>query len=139
MPQTLLIYDDVIELYAFVHNDFIIGQQPGYALDLSDQTAVYFTVKQQLADDDDKALVQIKSGTGLLYVEKKEAEFATDGVLTPAETTLRVVLAARSASLLESYAGPAHYWDIKKITTSGPILVATGRTVISLPSTRSLT
>lgn len=139
MAQTLLVYDDVLELYAFALNDITIGSQSGYELDLSDQTDVYFTIKEQLTDDDDKAILQIKTTTGLLYIEKKEAEFATDGALTPAATTLQIVLEGRSASLLEGYAGPACYWDIRKITVSGPVVVSVGRVVISLPTTRSLT
>lgn len=139
MVQTLLVYDDVITFLVYSHNDFIIGAVSGQELDLSDQTTVYLTVKEQLSDDDDKALLQFKTDTGLLYVAKGAASTPTDGVLTPTATTLQVVLKAASAVLLASYVSPAYYFDIKKITASGPIVVTTGRAVFKLVSTQALT
>lgn len=137
MAQTLLVYDDVITFLVYSHNDFIIGTVQ--ELDLSDQTAVYLTVKEQLSDDDDKALLQFKTDDGLLYAAKATAANASDGVLTPTATTLRVILAARSASLLATYVDPAYYFDIKKITPDGPVVVTTGRAVFKLVSTQALT
>ena len=138
MVQTLLVYDDVITFLVYSHNDFIIGTVE--QLDLSDADKVYLTVKEQLTDDDDDALLQFQTGSnGLLYVAKAEAANKDDGVLTKTDATLQVVLKGRSASLLAEYAGPACYFDIKKIVGENPIVVTTGRTVFKLVSTQTLT
>lgn len=143
MAQTLLVYDDVCRFFAHAHNAIIIGAQSGYELDLTGQTCVIFTVKESLADDDSDALMQIRSDTGLTYIGKDpvaqvEGVEATDGSLTVGDTTVGVTLRAIASAELEQYEGPAHRWDIKKLTADGPVMVATGRAVISLPATKAI-
>lgn len=137
MVQTLLVYDDVITFLVYSYNDFIIGVvEP---LDLSGADEVYLTVKESLDDDDNKSLLQLKTTSGLLYIAKGEAATPGDGVLTPTDTTLQVVLKAESAALLAPYADPAYYLDIKKIVGGNPITVTIGRAVFKLVSTQALT
>jgi hypothetical protein len=138
MAQTLLVYDNVITIFVFATNEFTIGEQPGYALDLSDADKVYFTVKENLTDDDDDSLIQISSDGGLLYIVGNVASRPSDGVLTVGETTLGVKIVGDSAAELANKVGPSQYWDIKKVVNGEPIIVATGRAVLTLTATRAL-
>lgn len=92
--------------------------------DINARSNLWFTVKQDRADEDIESLIQIDETTGLLYIDGTAATVAANGSITVTDAVrgdLTVSLAAEeTAKLGDDQEGDWHY-DIQMIDGAGAV------------------
>ena len=103
---------------------------------LSANTDIYFTVKQNLTDTDAQAVLQITRLVGLKVLNGSTTVTASDGALVvndAAAGNITLTLKAPSAALLPILAAIAY--DVKMITGSAVVLLAIGQGQATIAAT----
>lgn len=106
--------------------------------DISLRDKLWFTLKDDRADTDATAWVQIEETAGLEYINGAEADTSANGSITvtdAAKGDLTVALAAVESAKLENIGNL--FYDIQALTGTTITTLVRGRAVIMSDSTRA--
>lgn len=107
--------------------------------DLSNRTNVWFTIKKNLDNGDDEAIVQITENDGVLYINKTPHTNPNDSLAVTDDGTATITLSAETSVNLPYIQVTPIEWDLKVSFTDGQVLpIQVGTALIKATATRSI-
>ena len=124
-----------------IYNDVSVHIDMAELGDLSGYSNIFFTAKYNPTLPDINSALQIDTAHGLVYLHGVTTPTASDGTITVNNSTIgniTITLKPASSGFLLATTTPI-YWDVKKISSSGAVVMTSGTINILQTVTRAVT